>query len=66
MIPAGTVVFCATPVYVDILIPAWTIVWALIGYVVGRRHRKPVQYLVFREPNDPRPDEECEKIRLSG
>lgn len=64
MIPAGTIVFCATPVYVDILIPAWTISWALIGYAVGKWRQRPAQYLVFREPHDTRPDEECEKIRL--
>jgi hypothetical protein len=64
---SATVVYMGIPLPVIVtVIPVWTALWALLGYLVGRMLQRPKQYLVFREPGDDRPDDQLEeKIPLS-
>jgi hypothetical protein len=32
-----------------IVIPLWTVLWALLGFLVGRYHRRPKRYILVED-----------------
>jgi hypothetical protein len=46
----GDVVFVGIPVSVlALVVPVWTVAWALLGYSVGRYYRRPKRYLLIED-----------------